>query len=80
MSDGHGSAPPVAADFTLSVAELKGVVVVEVRVMPSVGLPDGSVVASLNVTRASPISGWKTGGVEDLSALTARKSALSTAI
>ena len=47
---------------------------VDVRMMPVVGLPDGSVVASLNVIRASPISGWKAAGVDDLSALVARKS------
>ncbi len=54
--------------------------VVDFRMMPVVGLPDGSVVASLNVIRASAISGWKTAGVDDLSAFVARKSWLRMSI
>ena len=72
LSAGHGSAPPVEVDLTLSVSELNEEFDVDVRVIPSVGLPAGSTSAILKVTRTSPIRGVKTEGVDDLSGFVAR--------
>ncbi len=79
MSRGHASAPPFAACLTL-LSSVKPVEVVDVRVMPLVGFPDGSVVASSNSIRASAASGWKAAGNDAMSAFVLRKSWLRTSI
>ena len=79
LSVGHALGPPVAADLTPSSSE-KAVVAVAVRVMPVVGLPAGSVAASLNSIRASAVAGANGAGTVPISAFLRRKSLLSTAI
>src|SRR5262245_62547117 len=73
LSLGHGSAPPLADDFTVSSVS-NAVRVVFVRVMPEVDLPVGSVVARANWTRASATSPFQMVGPLLLSAFVARKS------
>ena len=79
LSLGQGSAPPVAEDLTPSSSE-KLVVAVAVRVMPFVGLPAGSTVASLNSIRASAATAPNGAGAVLRSPFFCRKSSLSTSI
>src|SRR5215831_18495510 len=79
LSLGHGSAPPLAADFTVSPVPNE-VRVVFVRVIPGVDLPVGSVVARANWTRASATSPFQMLGALLLSEFVARKSLFSTVI
>ena len=79
MSRGQASAPPVAADFTLS-SSLNESDAVCVRVMPAVAAPFGSLSAITNSMRASAASALKGCGIEAMSPLVLRKSRFSTAI
>ena len=69
----------MADDLTASSDE-NDARLVEVRVMPLVGLPEGSVVARKNSILASATSPANTGGTLATSALVARKSWFSTSI
>jgi hypothetical protein len=76
---GHGSDPPVLPDL-MSSSDENEVLFVLTRTIPSVGLPSGSVLASSNSTRASPMNGWNTEGTVLRSAFLARKSSFRTSI
>src|SRR5262245_59565689 len=79
LSLGHGSAPPLADDFTVSPVPNE-VRVVFVRVIPEVDLPVGSVVARANWIRASATSTFQMLGTLLLSEFVYRKSLFITGI
>jgi hypothetical protein len=79
LSLGHGSAPPLADDFTVSPVPNE-VRVVFVRVIPDVDVPVGSVFARANWIRVSATSPFQMLGTLLLSEFVARKSLFSTAI
>lgn len=63
LSDGQGSAPPVATDFALStVPWVKLVVLVKVHVIPFVAAQLGSRTASANSMRVSAATAAKAAG------------------
>src|SRR4051794_8997941 len=75
----HGSTPPVAADFTVSLTPNE-VLSVLVRVMPVVVSPAGSSDAKANWMLASATNPSQTAGTLDLSGFWARKSWFNTEI
>ena len=73
--DGQASLPPLAEDLTASLVP-KALTLVDVRVMPLVGLPLGSIEARQNSISESAACGQ----VPSASGLVRRKSWLSTSI
>jgi hypothetical protein len=73
MAEGHGSAPPVSADFTESPVP-NDARDVRVRVTPFAGLPTGSFDARANRTRVSATSPFHADGTLTLSGFVAEKS------
>ena len=75
----HGSVPPVDSAFIRSSTPNDGVVIFR-RVIPVVGAPEGSVVASAKRRPGLPTRSTKIGGTFLMSSLVPAKSSFSTSI